>query len=138
MAVSINRVIADGVQFAGIEFCSTGDAAGESGTIIDIGTLSDADGSGNERVRIKSIKACVTSEDANGMQGACVLSWGGSGDVFCTIPPGYSEITINFEPTSGFNGDINYQLSGTVAATLRIKLEKLHGFPNTAAKFKNI
>ena len=136
MAVTINRLLADGAQFAGIEFCSTGDATGETGTIIDIGTLNDANGSGDERVRIKSIQALVASGDA--ANGSCTLSWGGSGDVFCTLPVGHSEVAINFEPTSGFNGDINYSLTDNVSVTLRIKLEKLHGFPNTAAKFINI
>lgn len=136
MAVTINRLLADGAQFAGIEFCSTGDAAGETGTIIDIGTLNEANGSGDERVRVKSIQALVAS--GNAANGSCTLSWGGSGDVFCTLPVGHSEVTINFEPTSGFNGNIDYSLTDDVSVTLRIKLEKLHGFPNTAAKFKNI
>lgn len=133
MAATINRVLADGSQFATIEFVSSGDAAGESGTIIDIGTLSGANGSGNERVRIKQITASVASLNPNG--GILSLLWGGSSDLFATFGIGVSETNIPFEPTSGFDGDINYILSANTTATIRVKLEKLHGFPDTTAKF---
>lgn len=133
MAATINQVLADGSQFATIEFVSSGDAAGESGTIIDIGTLSGANGSGNERVRIKEIVASVASLNPNG--GILSLAWGGPSDLFAIFGIGVSEIKIPFEPTSGFNGDIEYILSANTAATVRIKLEKLHGFPDTTARF---
>ena len=133
MAATINRVLADGSQFATIEFVSSGNAAGESGTIIDIGTLIGANGSGNERVRIKEITASVASLNING--GILSLFWGGSSDLFATFGVGVSETRIAFEPTSGFNGDIDYALSIDTAATIRIKLEKLQGFPDTTAKF---
>jgi len=135
MAVTINRLLGDGAQFAAVEFCSTGGAGGETGTIIDIGTLSGANGSGDERVRIKSIEALVTAYSP--AAGYCHLAWGGSGDVFCTLPVGHSQVQMHLEPTSGFTGNIEYDLSPDVSVTLRIKMEKLHGFPDTAARFSS-
>jgi hypothetical protein len=136
MAISINRSLADGAQTATIEFVTTGDPAGETGVILVAGDLNGADGSGDERVRVIGLVVSVANTSGGTSDAASLaLSWGGSGDVFCTLDRGISQLKIPFEPTSGFDGNINYALTGNAAATIRLYLEKLHGFPSSRAKF---
>ena len=133
MPATITRLLSDAAQTSTIEFVTSGAALGESGTLFDIGTLSGADGSGDERVRIISITAIISSANVNG--GGVQLLWGGSGDLFCTFGVGTSTVKMPFEPTSGFTGDLLYAADPDVSATLRIILEKLHGFPSSLARF---
>ena len=133
MAVSINRVIADGAQNATIEFVSTGTGGGEGGTIIDVSTLSGANGSGNEKVRVTRAQVIVAGEEMG-----VSLIWGGAGAVFLTMPPGSYDIPIVCDPVSGTNTLIGYSCVGNSPFTLRLFLEKLNGFPGSMAKFNRI
>lgn len=135
MAVSINRLLADGPQATTIEFVLTTNVGAQSGTIVEADTLAGSRGLGTERFRIKRLTAVVS--DTNGEGAELNLAWGtGSGDeVFCTLGVGQTDLNIPFEPTSGFNGDLNYSLTADSAATLRITLHKLHGYSDSQAQF---
>lgn len=135
MPVTVNNVIGDSGSRAAVDFCTTGGGAvSESGTIVSAGSLLEANGSGNERIRITKITALLISEDP-AVNGGCLLSWSG-GTTFCTIPLGYSVINLSFDcPAVGFTGDLDYQIPAGMAMTLRIEIAKLQGFPNTTASF---
>lgn len=135
MAVSINRLLTDGPQVTTIEFVLTTDAGAQSGTIVEADTLAGSRGLNTERFRIKRLTAVVS--DTNGGGAELNLAWGnGSGDeVFCTLGVGQTDLNIPFEPTNGFNGELNYSLTASSAATVRITLHKLHGYSDSQAQF---
>ena len=133
MAVSINRIISDGNQTATIEFVSTGTLGGEGGTIIDLSTLRDADGSGNESARVIRAQVIVAGEEMG-----VSLIWGGAGSAFLTMPVGSYDIPIICDPVSGANTLIGYSCVGNNPFTLRLYLEKLNGFPGSMAKFNRL
>lgn len=135
MAVSINRLLTDGPQATTIEFVLTTNVGAQSGTIVEADTLAGSRGLGTERFRIKRLTAVVS--DTNGEGAELNLAWGtASGDeVFCTLGVGQTDLNIPFEPTSGFNGELNYSLTTDSAATLRITLHKLHGYSDSQAQF---
>ena len=135
MAVSINRLLADGPQTTTVEFVLTTGAGSQTGTILEASDLAGSRGLGNERFRIKKLTAIVSDTGADGAE--LTLAWGnGSGDdAFCTLGIGHTDLAIPFEPTSGFNGELNYSLTANSAATLRITLHKLHGYSDSQAQF---
>jgi len=133
MAVTINRIISDGNQTATIEFVSSGTMGGEGGTIIDLSTLSQADGSGTESARVIRAQMIVAGEETG-----VSLIWGGAGVVFLTMPPGSYDIPIVCNPVNGTNTLIGYSCVGNSPFTLRLYLEKLNGFPGSMAKFNRL
>ena len=136
MAVSINRLLTDGPQTTTIEFVLTTDATGpQTGTIVDASTLAGSRGLGTERFRIKRLTAVVSDTDGQGAE--LNLAWGNdtADEVFCTLGVGQTDLNIPFEPTNGFNGDLNYSLTINSAATIRITLHKLHGYSDSQAQF---
>jgi len=135
MAVSINRLLTDGPQVTTIEFVLTTDSGAQSGTIVEADTLAGSRGLGTERFRIKRLTAVVSDTAGSGAE--LNLAWGnGSGDeVFCTLGVGQTDLNIPFEPTNGFNGELNYSLTAESAATVRITLHKLHGYSDSQAQF---
>jgi hypothetical protein len=133
MAVTINRVIADGSQTATIELVSTGTLGGEGGTVIDLSTLSGGAGSGTERARVTRAQVIVSGEEMG-----VSLIWGGAGVVFLTMPPGSYDIRIPCDPVNGVNTLIGYSCVGNSPFTLRLYLEKLTGFPGSMAKINTI
>lgn len=136
MAITINRVLGDGGRSTTIEFCSTGNAAGETGTLIDLSTLIDAPALPIiGEARVVGIEALVAGNNAGVLGGFCELKWSGSGDVFCRIPIGQTSTMVTFDPTTGFTGSIEYELTPDVSVTLRLRLDKTRGFKNTTASF---
>lgn len=133
MAISINRLLTDGPQTTTVEFVLTSEGTAQTGTILAASDLAGSRGNNDERFRIKRLTSLVSDVDGSGAQ--MMLEWGGSGDVFCTLGVGQTDINIPFEPTSGFDGDLNFSLTAESSVTLRITLHKLHGYSDSQAQF---
>lgn len=136
MAITINRTMSDGGQTASFEVVSTGDSPAESGTVVDISTLSGGLGDGSERVRVTRVESFVCG-DGSTAGTSLSLSWGGD-DVFLTLPEGVFSQNITFWPTAMTDaadaGDINFQATVNTPFTLRLYVEKAEGFPLSVAR----
>jgi hypothetical protein len=133
MAISINRLLTDGPQTTTVEFVLTSEATAQTGTILAASDLVGSRGNNDERFRIKRLTSLISDADGAGAQ--MTLEWGGSGDVFCTLGVGQTDVNIPFEPTNNFDGDLNFSLTAESSATLRITLHKLHGYSDSQAQF---
>jgi hypothetical protein len=136
MAESINRVCADGESTACIEVVFTGDASGETDTIVDVSALSGGAGGGTERVRVKSVKALVVGDPTAGAN--VQLSWAGSGDVFAFLPTGVTDIDLSCSPTAGSTGDIIFTSTASTPFTLRLTVQKTRGFALSTSKITSL
>ena len=128
MAITINRTLGDGAQTASFEIVSDGDAGGESGTAIDVSTLSGGRGDNTERVRITRIEALVCGDSTN-----LSLSWDGD-DVFFTIPEGSFCENIVCIPTEDATGDVLFEATADTPFTLRLYVEKAEGYTLSMAR----
>ena len=138
MAITINRTLRDGASTAAFEVVATGDALGDTDTIIDVSALSGASGDADERVRVKRIKAFVAGVEntaaAPDVETRVDLIWAGSGDVFMTLPVGSTDMQILCSPTAGSTGDITFQSTANTSFTLHLFVEKTYGFFLSTAK----
>ena len=137
MAVTINRTIADGAQTATFEVVSTGTTGlAESGTVLDVSSLSGGGGDGRERVRVVWIQALVCGDGTN-----VKLEWETSGTniAFLTIPEGSIDMKIRCNPAGqNLTGDITFTSSADTPFTLHVKVEKIQSFGGSMARTSSL
>jgi hypothetical protein len=128
MALSINRTLKDGASGACFEV--TNDSGGESGTIIDVASLSGAGALDNHQIIITRIIATVAQNDPASAN-AVTLSWG-DGTPFLNLPLGTTDLNIPFQTPNvagGGNADVLVSATADTLFTLRIFVNKMIGYP---------
>lgn len=117
----------DSASTASFEWVS--DAGSETGTLIDVSSLSGAGDEDNQTVTVTRIEATVVNTDP--MAASYVtLSWGDGTDAIY-LPPGVHEIETPLNPSSagGANADLIVDVEATTLAFLRVYVAKRTGFP---------
>ena len=126
MAATITT-LKDSASTASFEWVS--DTGSETGTLIDVSSLSGAGDEDNQTVTVTRIEATVVNT-APATASYVTLSWGSGTDAIY-LPPGVHEIETPLNPDSvgGANADLTVVVTANTIVFLRVYVAKRTGFP---------
>ena len=130
MAITINRTLKEDASRATIEVVCDGNDT-TTRTVVDISTMSNAGSGTDQLVKIVGLEAIIADSDNTG--GNVILAWDDGSSVidFVTLPIGHTKTNMHFLP-SGVSAPADVTLTASavnVSYTLRLAVEKIHGFP---------